>query len=164
MAVNRERMVTQLLMHEGLRLRPYRDTVGLLTVGVGYCIDKRGIKPLESVIGRKFDGQLTRDEAVRVLESDIDRFEAGALKAFPFYAKLDEVRQRVCLDMAFNMGYGALAFKKTIGLVEKRRFLEAGDEMMKSKWSDDVGDGWGGEFDRAERLAVMMKTGKDWDK
>ena len=162
--VNRERMVTQLLLHEGLRLKPYRDTVGLLTVGVGYCIDKRGIKPLEAVIGRRFEGSLTRDEAILVLKADIDRFEAAALKAFPHYAKLDEVRQRVCLDMAFNMGYGAMAFKKTIALIERREWIKAGDEMMKSKWADDVGDGWGGEFDRAERLTSMMKTGKDWDK
>jgi lysozyme len=161
--VNRERMVAQLCLHEGLRLKAYRDHLGLLTVGVGYCIDKRGIKPLEAVIGRKFDGQLTREEAYALLDADIDRFEAGCLKNWKHYANLDEVRQRVCLDMAFNMGYGALAFKKTIALVEKKRFVEAGNEMMNSKWSDDVGDGWGGQFDRAERLAIMMKTGKDWE-
>jgi lysozyme len=162
--VNRARMEEQLALHEGLRLKAYRDSLGLLTVGIGYCIDKRGVKPLEAVIGRRFEGGVTRDEAYKVLRADIDRFEAGCLKAFPFYAKLDEVRQRVCLDMAFNMGYGALGFRKTIALVEKRRYVEAGNEMMDSKWADDVGDGWGGQLDRAERLAIMMKTGKDWDR
>jgi lysozyme len=161
--VNRDRMVTQLLLHEGLRLKPYRDTEGLLTVGVGYCIDRRGILPLEQIIGRKFDGKLTREEAVKVLAADIDRFEAATLKAFPHYARLDEVRQRVCLDMAYNMGYGALCFKKTIAFVMKGEHLKAGDEMMKSKWADQVGDGWGGQLDRAERLANMMKSGKDWE-
>lgn len=162
--IDKQRMITQLLLHEGLRLRPYRCTAGKLTVGVGYNIDGRGIKPLEAIIGRKFDGRLTREEALAVLAADIDRFERETRRNFPHYDKLDEVRQRVCLDMAFNMGYGALLFKKTIALVKAGRYREAGDEMMRSKWSSDVGDGWGGKLDRAERLAIMMKTGKDWEK
>lgn len=162
--MNHDRMAAQLALHEGLRLKTYRDTKGLLTVGYGYCIDRRGVKPLEAVIGRRFEGTLTRAEADLMLRFDVARFEVGIRAHLPFYDQLDDVRQRVCVDMAFNMGYGALAFKKTIDLVRRRRFVEAGDEMMRSKWSDDVGDGWGGNYDRAERLANMMKTGKDWDR
>jgi lysozyme len=157
-------MATQLILHEGLALKCYRCTEGYLTVGVGYNIDARGVKPLEAVIGRKFDGRLTRDEAVRVLAADIDYFEAGVRANFPFYDELDEVRQRVCLDMAFNMGRRALGFKKTMDAVRKRQFVKAGDMMMESRWAGQVGDGVGKKWDRAERLSAMMKSGKDWEK
>jgi len=75
---------------------------------------------------------------------------------------LDEVRQRVVLDMAFNMGYRALSFKNTIRCVILAEYDKAADNMMLSKWADDVGDGPGKQFDRAERLSLMMRTGEDY--
>ena len=48
--------------HEGVRLKPYRDTVGKLTIGVGRNLDDVGITP---------------DEATVLLRTDIDRTAAG---------------------------------------------------------------------------------------
>ena len=38
----------QLILHEGLRLKPYRDTVGKLTIGVGRNLDDVGITRAEA--------------------------------------------------------------------------------------------------------------------
>ncbi len=70
---------------------------------------------------------------------------------------MDDVRQRVIVDMAFNMGLGSLSkFKNTLGHIEAGRYEEASVEMLDSKWARQVGN-------RAQCLSNMMKTGEDND-
>lgn len=172
--VNRECMEKQLALHEGLRLYPYRCTAKKLTLGVGYNGQDRGWETFERIIGRPLDRALltraertkerviTRPEALVVLRADIQTYEAAVRKAWPFYDTIDEVRQRVVLDMAFNLGYRLRAFKNTQRAVEQRQWTLAAAHMMQSLWSMQVGDGPGKIYDRAERLKDMMLTGRDY--
>lgn len=175
--VNRTRMATQLVLHEGLRLKAYLDTEGKWTVGVGYNISDRGVDLLQRLLGRPFDMPidqvtLTRDEALKVLAADIDRFEQAVIVYFPGYKPLNEVRQRVVLDMAFNMGFLALGFKNTRKMIEERDWSGAARALYASKWARQVGDGpddspeaaaaRGRHFDRCDRLSKMLLTGQDY--
>ncbi|NBW63451.1 MAG: lysozyme [Synechococcaceae bacterium WB4_1_0192] len=138
--VDREAMVRQLRLHEGERLRPYRCTAGKLTIGVGRNLEDRGI---------------TAQESAYLLANDIAAEERELLRALPWVAKLDEVRQRVLLDMSFNMGIvGLLAFKRTLATIQAGDYRAAASMMLDSKWAGQVGQ-------RAERLSRMMATGKD---
>lgn len=138
--IEREAMIRQLRLHEGERLKPYRCTAGKLTIGVGRNLEDRGI---------------TREEAAYLLANDIAAEERELLRALPWVAKLDEVRQRVLLDMAFNMGVvGLLAFKRTLATIQAGDYQRAAAMMLDSKWAGQVGQ-------RAERLSRMMATGKD---
>ena len=138
--IEREAMIRQLRLHEGERLKPYRCTAGKLTIGVGRNLEDRGI---------------TREEAAYLLTNDIAAEERELLRALPWVAKLDEVRQRVLLDMAFNMGVvGLLAFKRTLATIQAGDYQRAAAMMLDSKWAGQVGQ-------RAERLSRMMATGKD---
>jgi lysozyme len=161
-STQKEKMVKQLIMHEGIRLKPYRCTANKLTIGVGYNIDDRGVAELEQAIGRKYDGSITRDEAIKILLQDIDTFESAVHAHFPHYEKLDPIRQRVVLDMAFNLGFRALQFKGTIAAVIAGDYARAKRQMMSSLWAKQVGDGIGGRMDRAERLSEMMFSGEDY--
>ena len=58
--MDRQLLRSQLERHEGLRLKPYRDTVGKLTVGYGRNLEDVGI---------------SRDEADFMLDNDIDQVE-----------------------------------------------------------------------------------------
>ncbi len=151
--------------------------MGKWTVGVGYNISDRGVDFLQRVLGRRFDMPidqitLTRAEALKVLDADIDRVEEAVVVHFPFYTKLNEVRQRVVLDMAFNMGFGALGFKNTRKMVETQDWSGAARGLYNSKWARQVGDGpddspeaakaRGKHFDRCDRLSRMLLTGKDF--
>jgi lysozyme len=130
-----------LLIDEGLRLKPYRDTVGKLTIGIGRNLDDVGI---------------SKDEALYLLENDIQRAIKEATQIFGTYRwlSLDKVRQAVILDMLFNLGKTRfLTFKKFIQAVKEKDFEKAAEEMLDSKWAKQVGR-------RAKRLAYMMKTGK----
>lgn len=138
--IDRAAMTRQLRLHEGERLKPYRCTAGKLTIGVGRNLDDRGI---------------TREESAMLLANDIAAEERELLHALPWVAQLDEVRQRVLLDMSFNMGLaGLLGFKNTLATIRAGDYQRAAAMMLDSKWAKQVGQ-------RAERLSRMMATGKD---
>lgn len=138
--VNRDAMTRQLRLHEGERLKPYRCTAGKLTIGVGRNLDDRGI---------------TAEESAFLLAGDIAREERELIRALPWVAGLDEVRQRVLLDMAFNLGLsGLLKFRQTLATIQAGDYQRGATMMLDSKWAQQVGT-------RAERLARMMVTGKD---
>jgi lysozyme len=132
-------MTRQLRLHEGERLKPYRCTAGKLTIGVGRNLEDRGI---------------TAEESAYLLANDIAREERALIQALPWVAQLDEVRQRVLLDMAFNMGLGGLLqFKNTLATIKAGDYAKAATMMLDSRWARHVGQ-------RAERLSRMMATGK----
>lgn len=90
-----------------------------------------------------------------MLENDIREFESNARLLFPWWKDLDDVRQRVVIDMMFNLGTeGFLKFTKTIKFLEQGKFEEASREMLDSDWANEIGD-------RAQRLSTMMRTGVD---
>lgn len=129
----------QLAMHEGYRDRIYRDTVGKMTVGIGRNVTDVPFSP---------------DEIDLMFSNDLRRAQAGLDKIAPWWRDLDVVRQRVLLDMCFNMGARTLAgFKNTLAAIRDGRFDDAAGGMEASRWSSQVGG-------RAVRLVAMMRTGE----
>ena len=137
--MNMDLLRAQLTKHEGERLKPYRDTVGKLTIGIGRNLDDVGI---------------SHDEAQLLLTSDIVSAMDGLDRAFPWWRELSDVRQMVIVDMAFNMGLTTLSkFVNTLGAMERGEYDAASHGMLQSKWARQVGG-------RAQTLARMMKTGE----
>lgn len=138
-------LIRELTRDEGLSLKPYRDSVGKMTIGVGRNLDDVGISPGEAEI---------------MLRNDIARAQADLDRELPWWRGLDPVRQRVLVNMTFNMGIGSrgpkpcglLSFSSTLELIHLGRYLEAAQHMLDSKWARQVGA-------RAERLALMMRDG-----
>lgn len=138
-----EKLTAQLRRDEGARSTAYKDSLGFLTIGVGRLIDSR--KP---------GAGLRPDEIDYLLKSDItDRVQA-LTKALPWFSVLDEARQGVLLNMAFQLGTdGLLGFSYTLGLVRDGKYAEASQQMLKSRWATQTPE-------RAKRLAEQMKTGE----
>jgi len=171
--MNYARMEEQLMLHEGLRLKPYLDTEGNWTVGVGYNIDGRGWEFFEQTVLRRcrpVDGagtetaRVTKEESLKVLRADIKRVEKAVRTYYPGYDSLGDVRQRVFVDMSFNMGFKALGFKNAIAAAKKNDWSACAREVWKSKWAGQVGDGPGQKEDRADRLTKMLLTNIDYTK
>ena len=136
-----DRYRTKLLVkrHEGLRLKPYKDTVGKLTIGYGRNLEDVGI---------------TLEEAELMLEHDLDRALKDAREVIAGFDELDEVRQAVLVDMAFNLGRAGLAgFRNMRAALALGDFERAADEMLDSLWARQVGR-------RAQELADMMRSGE----
>ena len=163
-----DRMEAQLLLHEGLRLQPYRDTEDNWMVGVGYNVTARGWDLWEQVNARGIeelhitDVRVTREESLAVLRTDLARIRRAVPVYFPEFTALDEVRQRVIIDLAFNPGFKALSFERTIAAIKARDWSRAARELWRSKWSTQIGDGPGRREDRADRLTKMLLTGTDY--
>ena len=136
---DRDALRVQIIAHEGLRLKPYTDTVGKLTIGCGRNLSDVGI---------------TYDEAMVLLDHDLDT-AINDCASFPWFLALDPVRQRVVVDMRFNLGPTKLrGFARTLKAISDKRYGDAADAMLASKWAKQVGR-------RAQRLARMMRTGVD---
>ena len=139
--MNLTKLEDQLIEHEGLRLDMYRDSVGIRTIGVGRNLEHVGLR--------------TEAEARYLLRSDIVAIRSELERSVPWVGDLDEVRQRVVMDMAFNLGVAGLRrFEKTLRLVANGHYGRAAQEMLRSRWADQVGQ-------RAKTLSKMMATGKD---
>jgi lysozyme len=130
----------QLVLHEGNRSRPYTDIKGKITIGIGHNLMDQDLP--RGIIDQLFDIDL----AIAALTA----------RKFADFDKLNYVRRKVLIDMAFNLGPGLLMFTKTRGFVAAEEYDLAADAMMDSLWAPQVGP-------RAPRLAQMMRTGKDYD-
>lgn len=138
MPMNRQLLRSQLERHEGLRLKPYHDTVGKQTIGYGRNLEDVGI---------------SRDEADFLLDNDIDQVERQ-LETVDEYRDLDAVRQTVIANMAFNLGFaGLMGFKNMWAAIGRRDWESASEEMLNSKWARQVGV-------RAVELSEIMRTGE----
>jgi lysozyme len=131
-------LLTQLHRDEGLRLKPYRDQVGKLTIGVGRNLDDVGI---------------SEQEADLLLANDIHAATVSLESAFPWTAGLDEVRKGALLNMTFNMGiHGLSEFRDFLNKMQAGDFRAAAGAMLDSLWARQVGA-------RAERLSIQIETG-----
>ena len=127
-----------LIRHEGLSLKPYKDTAGKLTIGIGRNLDDVGI---------------SHDESMILLNNDIQIAETELNKNINCYKILTANRQNVLIDMCFNMGiHKLLEFKNMLGALQKEDYKLAAQEMLNSHWAKQVGH-------RATELSEMMING-----
>jgi GH24 family phage-related lysozyme (muramidase) len=159
--MDREKLRKQIVKHEGSKTKVYLDTEGHPTVGVGFNLDRPGAKAKIEALGLSFaqvksgKQELTQEQITKLLEDDLDVAIRDAKSLFPNFGDLSDVRQRVLVDMTFNLGKGKLAgFKNMIAAVKAKDFARAADEMKSSKWYKQVGQ-------RGKTLEAMMRTGAD---
>ncbi len=132
-------IIEQLKRDEGCRLKPYTDTVGKLTIGIGRNLTDNGIR---------------QREADFMLQNDVDEVEHDLFMALPWLSKLDDVRKFVLVNVAFNIGWhGLLSFHKTLTFIEDGDYDSAATAMLQSKWATQVGA-------RANRLSDQMRSGE----
>jgi lysozyme len=139
--MDRQAVAAMLERDEGVRLKPYLDSVDKMTIGIGRNLDDKGI---------------TLAEARYLLQNDIDACLAD-LDPLPWFARLSDIRQRVICAMRFNLGMaGLMQFKKMLVHIDNGRFTSAAREMLQSRWAQQVGR-------RADRLATMFITDQELD-
>lgn len=116
-----EKIKSQLLRHEGLKLKAYRDIRGVLTIGVGRNLEGKGI---------------SHDEAMLFFANDVNECVDLVLKVLPWSKDLDDDRFLVLVNMCFQMGIsGLLGFRKFLDYLRRGKFDKAGAEMLDSKWA-----------------------------
>lgn len=133
------KLIEQLKRHEGIELKPYQDTVGKWTIGVGRNLDDIGI---------------SEQEAEMLLLNDIKEAERQLITTMPWTQELDEVRFSALLNFVFNVGIGtASKFVNAMGLLKEKNYDMAADEMLNSRWARQVGN-------RAIEVTDQIRTGE----
>lgn len=141
MGYSKNIIIEELRRDEGIVPSAYQDSLGYWTIGVGRLIDKRK------------GGRLRDEEIDFLLMNDIAEKEEELDAAIPWWRTLSDARQRVILNMCFNLGIkGLLGFKNTLAMVKAGDYDGAAAGMLSSKWAKQVGA-------RATRLSEMMKEG-----
>lgn len=125
-----------LIRDEGLRLKPYRDSVGKLTIGIGRNLDDVGISGAE---------------ADYLLMNDIDAAMFSLGHNIEWWDRLPMPARRGLANMCFNLGWPRLSgFRKMLAALEAGDFEKAASEALDSRWARQVGE-------RAERIATLYR-------
>ena len=122
---DRELIRKRLIDFEGLVLKSYVCPTGYISVGVGRNLETNGI---------------TEEEAMYLLNNDISTVIKKLDKHWIAWRKLPITAQYVCIDVVFNMGINTwMSFRKTRAYMEMEQWDKAGDELLNSKYAEQVG-------------------------
>lgn len=148
-------VVDLITLHEGRRNRPYRDSRGFWTVGVGHLITKAPELP------PAWNRTLSDVETDTLLQSDVEAHTADLHKALPWVApwvSSQPARHAVLVDMAFNLGLepfdgdGFKDWPRFVAQLKRGDYATAALNMRATQpWASQVKG-------RALRLAHMMET------
>jgi lysozyme len=128
-------LIKDIKRHEGFRQHIYLDN-GHYSIGYGTSL-KNGI---------------TKEEAELLLIYRLAVVKAS-LNQYSWFRELDETRQKVLLNMGYQLGVkGLLSFKHMIWRIKKGYYKSAANAMIESKWYKQSGD-------RAKELVYIMKNG-----
>jgi len=169
----KDQLIKQLIIDEGLKLKPYRCTAGKLTIGIGRNLDDNPLTPDEVMMFllsrphipamntdlnemrrsliKDFNMKgITREEAIFLLNNDIDKVLKECESRIRFFRSAQEELKSVLVNMAFNLGInGLLKFERTLWYMGAGFFKEASETMLQSKWAVQVGV-------RAKRLSERV--------
>lgn len=133
------KLIEQLKIHEGMKLKPYKCTAGKLTIGIGRNLEDVGI---------------SEDEANMLLRHDIQEATRQLLHAFPWMGEFNDARISAMINFTFNVGIGTVKkFENTLSYMQSGEWDKAADEMMDSRWARQVGN-------RAIEVTEQIRTGK----
>ena len=134
-----------LKVDEGVKNEIYLDHLGLPTCGIGHLITEDD--PEHGLdVGTHID-----DERVNELfDQDVQVTLGECRLLYEDFDDLPEEAQQIIANMMFNMGRPRLSkFKKMKEAVDNRDWIEAGNQMMDSRWYKQV-------TTRADRLVTRM--------
>lgn len=158
--MDRQLLETFIAQAEGRRSACYLDPVGIATIGVGVNLEETrntarlarlGHDPAAVLAGR---AQLSEAQIDALLAEDVDLAVADARAVVEVFDELDQARQAVLVDMAFNLGRTRLlGFRRMRAALVARDFERAADEMVASAWYRQVRS-------RGVRNVEVMRSGR----
>ncbi|ANA49469.1 baseplate hub subunit and tail lysozyme [Salmonella phage vB_SnwM_CGG4-1] len=152
-----------LRIDEGLKLEIYKDTEGFWTVGIGHLLTKNpnksvAISELDRLVGRNTSGKITKAEAEKIFNADVEKAISGILSNSvlrPVYTSFggDSARMAALINMVFQMGVAGVAgFKNSMALLKAKDWDRAAVNLAQSKWYRQT-------TNRATRVINTFKTG-----
>lgn len=108
-------------LREGVRLRAYRDSVGIWTIGVGHTSAAGPPKVTPSL-------RITQAECDEILSRDLRSVEASVNDAV--HVPLNQSQFDALVSFTFNIGAAGLRRSRTLALINARKMDAGGRAMM----------------------------------
>ena len=144
--MNVEQLRLDLERDEGCVYEIYLDHLGYPTFGIGHLVTEADIEH-----GKPVGTEVSEDRVQQVFNSDIECVIGDCDRAFDDFGSLPEDVQLVVANMMFNLGLPRFnKFKKMIRAINLRDMQTAADEMIASRWYQQV-------TARARRLEAVMR-------
>lgn len=132
-----ENLTQRIQRHEGLRLFPYKDSVGKLTIGYGRNLDDVGISDTEAYL---------------LCQHDIATAQQSLVKLWPWVFQQPPIVVDVLTEMVFQMGAGSVGqFHNMRDAMLRGDRAAAADAMLDSKWAKEDSPA------RAKELADLVR-------
>jgi lysozyme len=144
--MNKDRLREELAEDEGCKFEIYLDHLGLPTFGIGALI-----KEHDPEYGQPVGTPVSEDRVRKRFNLDIAVTIEDCQVLYDDFDDLPEEAQLVIANMMFNMGRPRLSkFKGMKAGVDARDWERAADEMVDSRWHDQVPN-------RAKRLVKRIR-------
>ena len=145
--MNIDQLRMELEYDEGCKYEIYLDHLGLPTFGIGHLVTED-----DPENGQEVGTPVDEARVVEVFEQDVQITIGECKKLYDDWDDLPEEAQLIIANMMFNMGRPRLsAFKGMKRGVDARDWNAAADEMVDSKWYQQV-------TNRAQRLVDRMRN------
>lgn len=145
--MSEEEIKAMIIKHEGKINRPYKDSLGLWTVGVGHLIgDGKSLPP-------EMNREFSDEEVMAMFEKDYAHHRSAAMN-IPGFDKLNGKGQGALTDLTFNMGPSWISkWPKLKKQLEEGDTESAAKNLEQSKWYGQVGN-------RAPTIVSLLKDSK----
>lgn len=128
-----EQIKLDLTKHEGCKTEVYLCSEGIPTAGIGHALYADEEMPVGTDVGM--------EQVLEWFKEDVNEAVADCCALFLNFASLPDQVQRVLVNMAFNLGRSRLGkFKNMITAVNEGNWQKAADEMVDSRWYNQVGN------------------------
>lgn len=148
-----EQAKKMLTIDEARKYKPYFDSRGVLSIGIGRNLIARGWTYTEIQEYLKiFGGALTDEMIDSWFVTDVSDALRSAIKIFgvEMFSSWSDLQRLGVINMIFNMGEKTfLTFKRTIKLIKLGEWEQARENAKLSLWAQQVGK-------RSERVTELF--------
>lgn len=135
--------IEELKLDEGFRSKPYKDTLGVWTIGYGWTHGVNENTP-----------ECTEAEAEEWLRSEFEDDIKECTEHIDCFAGLDGPRKGALCNMAYQLGAKKLStFHQFLGLLDLGKYEEAAEDLAHTLWYKQTPN-------RAKRIAYRIRTGE----
>ena len=148
--MNRVKLQSELIDDEGRRTRPYKDTKGIWTGGIGHNLEAHGASWQDIAAWLKVG---IPDQVITGwYNSDVNAAVICCREIFPSYDSLPDNVQRTLVNMAFDLMYGLNDWHGLQAAIAAKDWQAASMSIMSSKFAHEAPN-------RCARLAARMIQG-----
>ncbi|MEX0469944.1 glycoside hydrolase family protein [Spiribacter sp. 390] len=138
-----DKLIERVKKHEGYETKPYKDTVGKVTIGYGRNLEDNSLSIDELIVlfnrTEWINASAAENWAEMLLRHDLEKTQDALEEWLAIWPMCNKEEQTVLLDMAYNMGVaGLLTFEGMLHAIDNDDSAQAAAELLDSQYAQQV--------------------------